>query len=243
MAMKAEELALVQGWDDTRRTLRALDGAAGRSCGRGCAGRWPSPPLLLATVWLVATLSTPDPRRGSVPGADGRRPARRDYAFVLYRNGARAGAARAGLRGRLHGRLVAADRRRAATAACGGGCTTAPGRSRSRFVIAATLFSLAHPGVRARAATPPTLAGAARHLAAGAPARPAPARAARADGAVPAARGVDARAPPRRLGGAARRDVRDRRDRRAGAGRGRAPSSLGDAADPRSAILSEAHSP
>jgi hypothetical protein len=85
-AMKAEELALVHGWDDTRRAL----------------GRWSRDPLnvlwpwtrgalavaalLLAAVWLVATLSTADPTRAGFPGVT--RPATTgDFAFVLYRNG------------------------------------------------------------------------------------------------------------------------------------------------------------
>jgi hypothetical protein len=84
--MKAEELALVQGWGDTRRAL----------------GRWNREPLvvlwpwvrgalavtaaLLATVWLVATLSTPDAGVAPFPGL--RSPGGpADFAFLLYRNG------------------------------------------------------------------------------------------------------------------------------------------------------------
>src|SRR5918995_6049612 len=84
--MKAEELALVQGWGDTRRAL----------------GRWNRDPLvvlwpwvrgalavtaaLLATVWLVAALSTPDPGVAPFPGL--RSPGGpADFAFLLYRNG------------------------------------------------------------------------------------------------------------------------------------------------------------
>jgi stage II sporulation SpoM-like protein len=84
--MKAEELALVQGWGDTRRAL----------------GRWNRDPLvvlwpwvrgalavsgaLLATVGLVATLATPDPSVAPFPGVSS--PAGpSDFAFVLYRNG------------------------------------------------------------------------------------------------------------------------------------------------------------
>ena len=84
--MKAEELALVQGWGDPRRAL----------------GRWNREPLvvlwpwvrgalavttaLLATVWLVATLSTPDPSVAPFPGLwSPSGPA--DFAFLLYRNG------------------------------------------------------------------------------------------------------------------------------------------------------------
>ncbi|MGH3101464.1 MAG: hypothetical protein ACRDPU_10785, partial [Thermoleophilia bacterium] len=84
--MKAEELAVVQGWGDTRRAL----------------GRWNREPLVVlwpwvrgalavtaalpATVWLVATLSTPDPGVAPFPGL--RSPGGpADFAFLLYRNG------------------------------------------------------------------------------------------------------------------------------------------------------------
>ena len=85
-AMKAEALALVQGWDDTRTAL----------------ARWYRDPLavlwpwtrgalavavtLLAAVWLVATVSAPDPTYAGFPGVT--YPATvHDFAFVLYRNG------------------------------------------------------------------------------------------------------------------------------------------------------------
>jgi hypothetical protein len=84
--MKTEELALVQGWTDTRRAL----------------SRWNRNPwgvlwswtrlalaialLLLAAVWLVASVSTPDPTGAFFPGIS--TPARlSDFGFVLYRNG------------------------------------------------------------------------------------------------------------------------------------------------------------
>jgi hypothetical protein len=77
-AMKAEELALVQGWDETR-------GALARWQGRPSTILWPwvrvalaIAALLLLMVGLVATVSTPDPTRGYVRG---------DFLFVLYRNG------------------------------------------------------------------------------------------------------------------------------------------------------------
>jgi hypothetical protein len=76
--MKAEELALVQGWDETR-------GALARWQGRPSTILWPwvrvalaIAALLLLMVGLVATVSTPDPTRGYVRG---------DFLFVLYRNG------------------------------------------------------------------------------------------------------------------------------------------------------------
>lgn len=84
--MKAEELALVQGWADTRRTLARWNRAP-------LAVLWPwvrvslaVTGMLLAAIWAVAALSTPDPTGGSFPGVSF--PARTsDFLFVLYRNG------------------------------------------------------------------------------------------------------------------------------------------------------------
>jgi hypothetical protein len=84
--MKAEELALVQGWADTREAL----------------GRWRRRPstvlrpwalgsllvalLLLAATWVVALLSVPDPWGASFPGVTGPATAG-EFGFVLFRNG------------------------------------------------------------------------------------------------------------------------------------------------------------
>ena len=84
--MRREELAVVQGWADTRATL----------------GRWNARPsavlrpwalaslavavLLLVATWVVATLTTADPWGASFPGLT--RPADvHDFGFVLFRNG------------------------------------------------------------------------------------------------------------------------------------------------------------
>jgi multisubunit Na+/H+ antiporter MnhC subunit len=84
--MRAEQLAVVQGWDDTRRAL----------------GRWRRRPAdvlvpwtllaltvalgLLAAVWLVAVVSIPDPGGATFPGVS--HPAGlQDFLFVLFRNG------------------------------------------------------------------------------------------------------------------------------------------------------------
>jgi hypothetical protein len=84
--MKAEELALVQGWDDTRRALSRWQRTPLTVLWPWTRGALAVAALLLVAVWLVATLSTPDPSRAGFPGAT--YPATgSDFAFVLYRNG------------------------------------------------------------------------------------------------------------------------------------------------------------
>jgi hypothetical protein len=84
--MKAEELALVQGWDDTRAALRrwnAQPWGVARSwalCSLAVTG------LLLAATWVVAKLSTPDLSGYAFPGVT-YDATMHDFAFVLYRNG------------------------------------------------------------------------------------------------------------------------------------------------------------
>jgi hypothetical protein len=85
-AMKAEELALVQGWDDTRRTLVRWNRDRPRVLWPWLRGSLAIAATLLATIWLVATLATPDPSGPSFPGVSSPAgPA--DFAFLLYRNG------------------------------------------------------------------------------------------------------------------------------------------------------------
>jgi len=84
--MKAEELAVVQGWDDTRRALARWRRAPVRVLRPWTLGSLAVAVLLLNAVWLVATLSTPDPTRSGFPGVFA--PATvHDFTFVLYRNG------------------------------------------------------------------------------------------------------------------------------------------------------------
>ena len=85
-AMKAEELALVQGWDHTRSALVRWNRTPGAVLWPWTRGALAVTALLLAAVWLVASLSTPDPTGASFPGVSS--PAGiDDFAFVLYRNG------------------------------------------------------------------------------------------------------------------------------------------------------------
>jgi hypothetical protein len=77
-AMKAEELALVQGWEDTRRALARWNRDPLSALWPWTRGALAIAGLLLAAVWLVATLATPDPTRAGFTV---------DFGFVLYRNG------------------------------------------------------------------------------------------------------------------------------------------------------------
>jgi hypothetical protein len=84
--MKAEELALVQGWADTQRALARWRRDPVRALGPWVLGAVAVATALLLIVWLVAELVTPDPTGVQFPGisypAEGA-----DFAFVLYRNG------------------------------------------------------------------------------------------------------------------------------------------------------------
>ena len=127
---------------------------------------------------------------------------------------ARARAARASRASQASSPAPRCRSRPSATRASSQRSTTRRARSRSRSSSCATSFSLATQAyVLGSAAS--TLAASGRMPAGLLLARPAAARHARADRALPAARGLDHRQPPRRLGRAAGGDVRDRRHRRA----------------------------
>lgn len=84
--MRSEELALVQGWDDTRAALRRWNAAPAGVLAPWALGSLAVAGLLLAATWLVAALGTPDPSGAEFPGVT--RPAELgDYGFVLFRNG------------------------------------------------------------------------------------------------------------------------------------------------------------
>jgi Stage II sporulation protein M len=84
--MKAEELALVQGWGDTRQALTRWNRQPLVVLWPCVRGSLAVTAALLVTVWLVATLSTPDPSGSPFPGLNSPA-APSDFAFVLYRNG------------------------------------------------------------------------------------------------------------------------------------------------------------
>ncbi len=81
---RAEQLALVQGWDDTRSALRRWNAHPFAAVGPWVIGSLAVAVALLLATWVVAMLSLPDPRVFA-PGRHGG--AWGDFAFVLYRNG------------------------------------------------------------------------------------------------------------------------------------------------------------
>jgi hypothetical protein len=84
--IRSEELALVQGWDATRNTLRAWRARPWRVLGTWVAGGLAVAIALLATTWAIAAGTTPDPSGALWPGIS--RPVElRDYVYVLERNG------------------------------------------------------------------------------------------------------------------------------------------------------------
>jgi hypothetical protein len=84
--MKAEQLAVVQGWSDTRAALGRWQHRPFRVLAPWAAGSLAVAVLLLAATYLVALLSTPDPTGIYFPGTVTPATAK-DFGFVLYRNG------------------------------------------------------------------------------------------------------------------------------------------------------------
>jgi hypothetical protein len=84
--MRAEDLAVVQGWADTRATLRRWQAAPQGVLADWAAGSLAVAALLLAATWVVAMVAVPDPTGVSYPGLT--HPADLgDFGFVLARNG------------------------------------------------------------------------------------------------------------------------------------------------------------
>ncbi len=84
--MRTEQLAVVQGWADTRRSLRRWNASPAVVLRPWAIASLAVAVLLLAATWAVATLSTPDPSGASFPGVTDRATLG-DYGFVLFRNG------------------------------------------------------------------------------------------------------------------------------------------------------------
>jgi hypothetical protein len=84
--MRSEELALVQGWDDTRAALSRWSARPASVLRPWALGSLAVAILLLAATWGVAELSRPDPSGAHFPGVTYPADAG-DYGFVLFRNG------------------------------------------------------------------------------------------------------------------------------------------------------------
>lgn len=83
--MKADSLALVQGWPHTRATLRRWNAAPWRLVTGWALGSLLVTALLLGATWYVASNAQWDPTEYSYPGVS--RPATfEDFLFVLRRN-------------------------------------------------------------------------------------------------------------------------------------------------------------
>ena len=84
--MHTENMAVVQGWADTRSALRRWNVRPGRALLPWALGSLLIAVVLLAATWVVAIASTPDASGGYFPGVTV--PANLgDFGFVLYRNG------------------------------------------------------------------------------------------------------------------------------------------------------------
>ena len=84
--MKTEQLAVVQGWADTRGALRRWNARPSVVLGPWALASLAVGALLLAATWAIASLSTPDPSGATFPGVTDRATLG-DYGFVLFRNG------------------------------------------------------------------------------------------------------------------------------------------------------------
>jgi hypothetical protein len=84
--MNTENMALVQGWADTRDALSRWAARPGHSLRPWALGSLAIALLLLTLTWVIAKASTPDLTRVYFPGLYS--PAELgDFGFILYRNG------------------------------------------------------------------------------------------------------------------------------------------------------------
>ena len=84
--MNTEQLAVVQGWTDTRETLKRWNARPSIALRPWALASLAVAVVLLCATWLVAVLSTPDVSGAGFPGVS--RPAHLgDFGFVLFRNG------------------------------------------------------------------------------------------------------------------------------------------------------------
>ena len=85
LGTRAEDYVLVQGIRDTRETLAAWHARRWRILVPWFAGALAIAFILLAAVWVIAKLSTPDPSAISLPGVT-RDSTLQDAGPILYRN-------------------------------------------------------------------------------------------------------------------------------------------------------------
>ncbi len=84
--MRREELAVVQGWADTRAALRRWRREPASVLRPWITGSLLVAVALLLATWVIASLTSPDPTPLQFPGVT--RPATAsDYGYVLFRNG------------------------------------------------------------------------------------------------------------------------------------------------------------
>jgi hypothetical protein len=84
--MRTENMALVQGWDDTRSALRRWKVRPGHALLPWSIGSLAIALLLLTVTWVIATRSTPDLTAIYFPGL-AYTSTLGDFGFILYRNG------------------------------------------------------------------------------------------------------------------------------------------------------------
>ena len=84
--MKGEQLAVVQGWDDTRATLARWNADPWGVLRTWSLGSLGVTALLLTLTWIVAETTIADPQLHSYPGVT-RAATLHDFGFLLYRNG------------------------------------------------------------------------------------------------------------------------------------------------------------
>jgi hypothetical protein len=84
--MTTEQLALVQGWDDTRAALRRWRARPGPVLLPWALGSLAVAVALLVTTWVVATVTTPDAGNAGFPGVTVP-VTTADLVYVLERNG------------------------------------------------------------------------------------------------------------------------------------------------------------
>jgi hypothetical protein len=86
MTVRTENMAVVQGWADTRATLRRWKLRPGRALVPWSLGSLAITALLLTVTWAIAVGTTPDLSSVSLPGIF-YTSTLGEFGFILYRNG------------------------------------------------------------------------------------------------------------------------------------------------------------